>query len=374
MEGLREILAPLMQQQQQQQQQFQQQLQQQFYAQQQDFVSHIAKIIKAPLPSSATGMETTMETLANSISEFVYDPENGLIFDACLRSAADADICNKLLHLIDTKPDSLTIEDLVIECQRLVNLKQDTLLIFEATKKDDILQEAIKYAFTSWPQIVDQKTLQPYFRKRHSLSVVQGCLVFNDRVVVPFCFRSQILKQLHKGHPGITRMKVLARSYFYWPKIDADIEWFVKQCRNCAFAAKAPVKVPLQSWTQPTAPWQRIHIDYAGPLNGEYFFVLVDAFSKWPEIIPTQSISAQQTINILQSIFARFGIPETIVSDNGTQFISEKFQTFCLTNGIQHLRSLPFHPSSNGQAERFVTLSNEDSLNFKQEETIALLQ
>jgi len=225
--------------------------------------------------------------------------------------------------------------------------------IQEATKKSEILQEVIKYTLTSWPQTVEE-FLQPYFRRRHSLSVIQGCLTFNDRVIVPSCFRSQVLKQIHKGHPGIERMKILARSYVYWPKIDEDIEQFVKRCKNCALTAKAPVKVPLHSWSQPTAPWQRVHIDYAGPLNGEYFFILVDAFSKWPEVIPTQTISAQRTINILQDIFARFGFPETIVSDNGTQFISEKFQSYCLTNGIQHLRCPPFHPSSNGQAERFV--------------------
>ncbi|KYN02135.1 Uncharacterized protein K02A2.6, partial [Cyphomyrmex costatus] len=76
-------------------------------------------------------------------------------------------------------------------------------------------------------------------------------------------------------------------------------------------------------------------IDFAGPLNGEYYFVLVDAFSKWPEIVPTQTITAQQTIEILQEIFARFGVPESLVSDNGTQFTSEKFQNFCLLQGIK---------------------------------------
>lgn len=80
----------------------------------------------------------------------------------------------------------------------------------------------------------------------------------------------------------------------------------------------------------------------------------MDAHSKWPEIYPTTSITASRTVEILSDIFARFGIPEIIVTDNGTQFTSEIFQTFCSSNGITHLRSPPFHPSSNGQAERFV--------------------
>ncbi|XP_018406351.1 PREDICTED: uncharacterized protein K02A2.6-like [Cyphomyrmex costatus] len=90
------------------------------------------------------------------------------------------------------------------------------------------------------------------------------------------------------------------------------------------------------------------------PINGEYYLIVVDAFSKWPEIYPTKTISAQRTVEIMEDIFARFGIPETLVTDNGTQFISEKFQSFCLSYGIQHLRTPPFHPSSNGLTERFV--------------------
>lgn len=163
-----------------------------------------------------------------------------------------------------------------------------------------------------------------------------------------------ILKQIHKGHPGIERMKAIARSYVYWPGIDKEIEQFVKTCHNFASAAKSPIKVPLASWYTPTHPWQRFHADYAGPINGEYYLIVVDAFSKWPEIYPTQTITAQRTIEIMEDIFARFGIPETLVTDNGTQFTSEMFQTFCLSRGIQHFRTPAFNPSSNSQAERFV--------------------
>ncbi|XP_018396139.1 PREDICTED: uncharacterized protein K02A2.6-like [Cyphomyrmex costatus] len=178
--------------------------------------------------------------------------------------------------------------------------------IKEATKEDDILQKVINFTLNSWPQKVDDSDLQPFFRRRNSLTVIQECLLFNDRVVIPQQFHQQILKQIHKGHPGMERMKIIARSY-----------------------------VLLSSWSLPEKPWQRVHIDFAGPLNGEYYFVLVDAFSKWPEIVPTQTITAQQTIEILQEIFARFGVPESLVSDNGTQFTSEKFQNFCLLQGIK---------------------------------------
>ena len=86
------------------------------------------------------------------------------------------------------------------------------------------------------------------------------------------------------------------------------------------------------------------------------WFVVVDAFSKWPEVIqlPEGATSASQTITQLRHIFARFGIPKQIVSDNGPQFVSSEFRTFCKKQGIRHTLLPPYHLQSNGQAERFV--------------------
>lgn len=149
-------------------------------------------------------------------------------------------------------------------------------------------------------------------------------------------------------------MKNLARSHVYWPNLDTDIENTVRSCSNCALAAKSPIKTTLHSWHTPSAPWERVYIDYAGPINNSYFLVVVDAHSKWPEIIQTMTTTAKQTVKILSTIFSRFGLPKQIVSDNGAQFVSELFQQFCNRNGIEHSRSSPYSPMSNGQAERFV--------------------
>lgn len=118
--------------------------------------------------------------------------------------------------------------------------------------------------------------------------------------------------------------------------------------------AKAPVKTQLQSWPIPSKPWERLHINYAGPYRNFHFLVVVDAYSKWIEVIKTSTISSSKTITMLNSIFARFGTPQEIVSDNGTQFTSEQFQSWCNVNGIHHILTSPYSPMSNGQAERFV--------------------
>ena len=118
--------------------------------------------------------------------------------------------------------------------------------------------------------------------------------------------------------------------------------------------AKNPIRVPPVPWPEPKAAWSRVHIDFAGPLNGNMYLIIVDAYSKWPEIIQMPTVTSSMTINALKRIFSQYGFPETLVSDNGTQFTSLKFEDFCKTHSITHLKSPPYHPQSNGQAERFV--------------------
>ena len=166
-------------------------------------------------------------------------------------------------------------------------------------------------------------------------------------------------------------MKALARSYFYWPKIDLEIEHAVSQCPNCMNAAEAPVKANLGSWKRPKRPRERVHIDDAGPSKGHYFLVVVDAYSKWPEFFSTDTITTDKTISLLRRSFSRFGMPETLVAVNGTQFSSAKVNDFCSSNGTELLHSSPYHPSSNGQAERFVDTLKRGSMKLKGEGTTA---
>ncbi|CAL8101398.1 unnamed protein product [Calicophoron daubneyi] len=226
--------------------------------------------------------------------------------------------------------------------------------IKQATATDRELQTLTKFLRTKWPKGPLDNNLQQYFRRRDSLEIVDSCIMFADRVVVPAALRPRVLRQLHRGHPGINRMKSLARSYVYWPGMDTDLENIGRSCQNCALAAKNPPKCELHSWPTPTTPWQRVHIDFAGPVAGQMYLIIVDAYSKWPEILAMKHATTEATIEKLEDIFGYFGIPETLVSDNGTQFTSEVFQDFCQRLAIQHVHSPPYHPQSNGQAERFV--------------------
>ncbi|XP_035899336.1 uncharacterized protein K02A2.6-like [Anopheles stephensi] len=192
--------------------------------------------------------------------------------------------------------------------------------------------------------------LRNFHGRSESLSTVNGCLLFGERLVAT---KREILTAV-KGHPGMEKLKALARSYVYWPGIDREIEEKVRRCQRCRAVAKSPALSKPIPWPEVAAPWQRVHVDFAGPLDGMYYLLVIDTFTKSPEIVATTTMTAKTTIRILREIFSRFGMPNVLVSDNGTQFTSTEFELFCTINGIEHLRTAPFHPQSNGQAERFV--------------------
>ena len=102
-----------------------------------------------------------------------------------------------------------------------------------------------------------------------------------------------------------------------------------------------------------TSPWQRIHMDYL-EINGESFLLIVDSFSKWLEVFHMRSTTSGATIKEVRSLFARYGFPHEVVTDNGPQFVSDEFVSFLKANRIKFTQTPTYHPASNGLAERHV--------------------
>ena len=223
------------------------------------------------------------------------------------------------------------------------------------TQRDPILSKVSNLVLQGWATAEDDSDdLVPYARRKLEISVEDGCLLWGQRVIVPPPGRQRVIDELHEGHPGTSRMKSLARSYVWWPGIDSDIENKVKSCPECQEQQKSPPSAPLQPWEWPELPWSRVHADYAGPFLGRMFLILVDAHSKWIEVHPVAAATSQITIEKMRSTFATFGLPDLLVTDNGTVFTSAEFQEFLKKNGIRHARTSPYHPASNGLAERAV--------------------
>ena len=247
-----------------------------------------------------------------------------------------------------TPEEQVDVQVLLIDEEAVLNAD----CVAKETKADPTLSQVLKFVHGVWPTEVSPE-LRPYYNKRFALSVSTGVLILDSRVIVPESLRPLLLRDLHSEHSGIVRMKRLARKYIWWPRLDSDIEETVSSCHICQSQAKCPPKVH-GTWTWPSGPWKRLHIDFAGPYLGKMFLVIVDAHSKYLDVVPMTHATTSGVISALRQNFSIFGLPEHIVSDNGSQFTSADFQHFLSQNGIFHTKTAPGHPATNGLAERYV--------------------
>uniref|UniRef100_A0A0A9W822 RNA-directed DNA polymerase n=1 Tax=Lygus hesperus TaxID=30085 RepID=A0A0A9W822_LYGHE len=246
---------------------------------------------------------------------------------------------NRLLHI--------RLEDIAVS---KTQLKRQIL-------EDPVLSKVVRCIQNGWPLSkteVQEQELHTFFEKRLELSYEEKLLLWQGRLIIPASLRKSVMEVLHEGHPGITGMRSVARCHVWWPKMDADIELHVKTCRTCQQNRPREQEVPLYSWTVPQEPWSRVHIDFCGPFQNKYWLIVIDATTKWLEVFPMERITSAKTIHLLRELFARCGLPRTIVSDNGPQLTSVEFKSFCKDNNITHITSSPYHPKTNGLAEREV--------------------
>ncbi|XP_043911581.1 uncharacterized protein K02A2.6-like [Protopterus annectens] len=195
------------------------------------------------------------------------------------------------------------------EAEDRVLMMEDIMLVSARevtgwTRKDLVLARVFQWVQQGWPVQQTDPVFRPYEVRKTELSVQDGCVLWGARVIIPSPGRRALLQQLHQGHVGITRMKALARSYFWWPKLDHDIEVVVNECKTCQQHRNLPVAAPLHPWEWPSRPWQRLHIDYAGPFMGAMFLIIMDAHSKWMDAYQVKTPTSLITIECLRKSFS----------------------------------------------------------------------
>lgn len=194
------------------------------------------------------------------------------------------------------------------------------------TNKDTFLKKVISEVQNNNLFNLKDPIYEPFHRRAAEVSVEKGILMWGYRVVIPVNLRSELLQQVHQSHLVIVKTKSICRSFFWWPNIDRDVEQLVKSCEACLSALPSPPKAPVISWESTEEPWSRLHIDYAGPFKDQYFFVIIDSHSKWIKVFPSKTMSADFAVTKLRELFARFGLPHEVVSDNGTKFTSRLYE------------------------------------------------
>lgn len=220
----------------------------------------------------------------------------------------------------------------------------------QAQKQDPTCQQIREFCVAGWPNKERvNRHLKPYWKVKGSFSV---CELFNSRIVVPKSLQQETLAKVHQGHQGIERCLLRTRSSVWWPGITSQLKQVVQNCPTCCRNAR-PRREPLLTTPLPEYPWQIVATDLF-ELQGVHCLLVVDYFSRYPEVVRLTTTTSAAVITALKAAFARHGIPEVVRSDNGPQYSSHEFATFADSYGFQHSTSSPHYPQSNGQAERMV--------------------
>lgn len=231
--------------------------------------------------------------------------------------------------------------------------------IQQATEGDSILQEAINHTRHGWPTHMNsiyRRELRDYFVTRSELSESRGLLLYRNRIVIPETLRSEVLRSIHDGHLGLNKCRARAQDSVWWPGITQDIRNLINTCEFCQTHRRSQQREPLKYTPLPSRPWQKIAADLC-ELDGKHFLVVIDYFSRFIEIAFLQSTTSAQVIGKMKNMFARWGIPEELVSDNGTQFTSETFHEFAVNYKFCQTFTSPHYPQSNGEAESAVKIA-----------------
>ena len=183
-----------------------------------------------------------------------------------------------------------------------------------------MLSKVLEFVKSGWPQHVEDLRLKPFFHRHNELSIEQDFLLWGIRGVIPTRYQKDMLEELLVGHPGIVRMKELARSYFWWPNVDLEIKQTVRNCSGCQQVRKPPAAAPLAPWFWPSNPWHRIHIDFAED-EKKHYFIFVDAHSRWPEIFyMPRNTTAASTTTILENCLPNTECLFTVLAITGLSF------------------------------------------------------
>ncbi|KAK3095200.1 hypothetical protein FSP39_011413 [Pinctada imbricata] len=232
-----------------------------------------------------------------------------------------------------------------------------------ASNEDKTIQKAIEFAGNCrWHEIksitdtdIDIAELQAYRNIRNELVIHSENILLRDhRIVMPYKLRKTAIHIAHEGHQGLTKTKAFIRSKIWFPGINDEVDSVIKDCAACQINTPARYMEPLHMSELPAHPWDNLSMDFCGPLpSGDYLFVIIDEYSRYPVVEIIRSLSAHTVIPTLDKVLSVFGIPSMIKSDNGAPFNSHAFKEFAQNMGFKHRKIMPLWPRANAQAEAF---------------------
>ncbi|GBO35880.1 Uncharacterized protein K02A2.6, partial [Araneus ventricosus] len=199
-----------------------------------------------------------------------------------------ADTLSRAFPVIETvndEPEMLNIahtiskHNLPMSEKRIMQFKRETEL-------DPELQIVVKHIQEGWPKSYKKvdNSVKLYYKVKNDLYINEGLLFINEKLIVPYSLRRDMLQLVHEAHFGIEKCKRRTREIMYWPGMNSDIENEVSQCGICEKFKKANSKEPLKPHTVPFRPFEKIGVDLMDFGNVSYL-IIMDYYSKWMEII-----------------------------------------------------------------------------------------
>ena len=195
---------------------------------------------------------------------------------------------------------------------------------------------------------------------------LDGCILLCDvstsrpRPIVPPLWTKTIFEAIHNlSHPGHKPITRAISARYVWPGLKREVKNMVRACHSCqASKIGRHTKTPLNSFDPPDRRFGDIHVDLVGPFPPSegctYLFTIIDRFTRWPEAVPIQNAEATTYARaLLRTWIARFGVPDSITSDQGPQFTSGLWRELHNVLGCSNKHTTAYHPQSNGMVERF---------------------
>ena len=228
------------------------------------------------------------------------------------------------------------------------------------TAKDKTLTTVIQAIHTNkWYGVengINKATFHTLHANRAELSLAHkdSIILKGHRIVLAEALQNRAVKIAHAGHQGIMKTMALLREKVWFKNMQPLVEENIKNCHTCQISTHKPAREPLQMSPLPAAPWAEVSADFGHLQNGKYLLVVTDEYSRYVVVDILDSISTTSVIPRLDKIFAEFGVPVSLKTDNGPPFNSHEFKTYASITGFRHRRITPLWPQANAETERFM--------------------
>ena len=224
-----------------------------------------------------------------------------------------------------------------------------------ASENDNVCRELRATIQNGWPENKSEvpECVLPYYDSRDELTIQENLIFKGQLLVVPAAVRTELISVAHASHIGIEGCLRRMRECLYWPRMTTQIKDYISKCEVCLSHRSAPPREPLQQHDFVARPWSKIGADLC-QIDGRTLLVVCDYYSNFIEVARLNTVTTRSVLRELLPMFARSGLPDVFVSDNGPQFASAEFAVFMKQKGITHVTSSPHYAQSNGKAENAV--------------------